>query len=94
MARVPYTEFADASPKVKALYDFTLRLTGRLANYGKMMAHVPWLLKWMPPLSMAVQREERCLLAEWLDEAETLLAAAHRALADGVIGYGVIIARA
>jgi len=33
-------------------------------------------------------------LAEWLDEGETLLAAARRALADGVIGYGVIIARA
>jgi hypothetical protein len=33
-------------------------------------------------------------LAEWLDEAERLLAAARHALADGVIGYGVIIARA
>lgn len=32
-------------------------------------------------------------LAEWLDEAETLLAAARRALADGAVGYGVIIAR-
>ena len=33
-------------------------------------------------------------LAEWRGEAETLLAAARGALADGVIGYGVIIARA
>ena len=30
----------------------------------------------------------------WLDQADTLLAAARAALADGVIGYGVLIARA
>jgi len=56
MARVPYREKDGASPDVQALYGAIERTIGRVANFMKIMGHVPWLLRWTFPLGIAAQR--------------------------------------
>ena len=57
MARVPYIEYDDASEEVRELYESATRITGRVTNLHKIMAHAPWLYRWYLPLQMSAQRD-------------------------------------
>lgn len=61
MARVRYVERRE-SRTVAALYDDIEATIGRVSNFMRLMAHVPWVLQWSFPLGVSVQREDFGLL--------------------------------
>lgn len=44
-------------PEVDILYDAIEGAIGRISNFMKLLAHVPWALQFTVPLGVVVQRE-------------------------------------
>lgn len=60
MARISYVEPADAAPEARAVYDFMAGSGGRVANFAKIMGHAPWILRFIYPLNLVLQRQGVC----------------------------------
>lgn len=56
MARVPYVEYDEATPRIRKLYDTITYAMGRASNNAKLIAHAPHLLPWHFGLNLAVSR--------------------------------------
>lgn len=62
MARIPYAEGDAAPEESKRLYEIIEGTWGRLVNFWRLLGHSPEVLRWMPPLSMTVQRQSYLMI--------------------------------
>lgn len=60
MARISYVEPGDAPPDSQAIYDFMAQSGGRIANFAKILGHTPWILRFLYPLNLVLQRQGSC----------------------------------
>jgi AhpD family alkylhydroperoxidase len=57
MARVPYVHPEDAPPGLQAAYESTQRMNGRVANFHRILGHVPNAYPWYQGLQFSLQRD-------------------------------------
>lgn len=62
MARIPYVTDANTSARMARLFDAQRRLGGRVTNFHRLLAHVPWIFHWYVPFQAALTKTEESLV--------------------------------
>lgn len=60
MARISYVDPAEALPETRAIYEFMGQNGSRVANFAKILGHTPWILRFIYPLNLVLQRQGSC----------------------------------
>jgi len=57
MARVPFVQYEEATPDVRAAFEAANSFNGRVANSMRTFAHSPAIVKFLLPLQAVLQKD-------------------------------------